>query len=153
MNIQIITLGPMRVASIYAFGTDPRQESWQKLVDWAGPKGLLARKSEFPVFGFNNPGRRPGSLKYGYELWIKIGPEIEQEGNIRIVEFNGGSYAVTRYKSARETDNALVAWGNLIRWCKENRYRPGSHQALEKFVTRVYNTEDFILDLYYPIAY
>jgi effector-binding domain-containing protein len=154
MNVQIVTLGPMRLASVYAFGTDPRREAWEKLVDWVGPRGFLNRKNEHPVFGFNNPSPNSGSPKYGYELWIKVGSEVQQDGELRIIEFDGGSYAVARCKVCKEAyENITAAWKNLIEWCKNNNYRPGYHQALEKFVTRGGKLDDFILDLYYPIIY
>jgi DNA gyrase inhibitor GyrI len=154
MNVQIVTLGPMRVASIYAFGIDPRKDAFEKLLDWAGPQDFLNRKNEHPIFGFNNPGPRSGNARFGYELWMKVGAEIEQKGDLRIIEFNGGSYAVTRCKTSEEKyENMTTTWTNLAEWCKNNNYKSGYHQALEKFVTRGDKTDELILDLYYPVIY
>jgi DNA gyrase inhibitor GyrI len=154
MNVQIVRLGPMRVASVNTFGIDPRKTAWKKLVDWDVPRGFLDRTHEHPVFGFKNSSLASGSPKYGYELWIKVGPEIKHEGELRVFEFDGGSYAVARCKIGAEAyENIKAVWNNLSEWCKNNNYKPGCHQALEKFVTRSDTLDDFILDLYYPIIY
>ena len=154
MNVQIVTLGPMRVASIYAFGTDPRKAAWEKLSNWAGPRGFLDKKNEHPIFGFTSSSPSPRSQQYGYELWMKVGAEIEQQRELRIIDFNGGSYAVTRCKNSEKTyENITAIWKELGEWCKNNNLKSGYHQALEKFVTRGGKLDDLILDLYYPIIY
>jgi effector-binding domain-containing protein len=154
MNVQIVTLGPMRVASIYAFGTDPRKDAFEKLLDWSGPRGFLNRKNEHPIFGFNNPALSSKGPKYGYELWIKVGEEIEPTQDIRILDFKGGPYAVTRYETNGETiKNTSVAWQKLTDWCKKNNYRLGYHQELEKFIRIGAKSNDYILDLHCPIVY
>ena len=142
----------MRVASVYAFGTNPEGEAWKKLVAWAKPKGLLNNIDEHPIFGFNNPNPVSEDSKYGYELWIKVTPEIEPEGETRIIEFLGGLYAVARCEALGEPyKNIPSTWQSLADWCKENNHKLGYHHALERFITSGDKPDNLVLDLYCPI--
>ena len=57
LDVRIIKLEPMRVASLYGFGEQPETEAWEKLVAWGEPKGYLDehKKHRTRIFGFNNP--------------------------------------------------------------------------------------------------
>ena len=61
LDVRIVELEPMRVASFHAFGESPELKASKKLVDWAKPKGLLDAKGTHRIFGFNNPDPSPGS--------------------------------------------------------------------------------------------
>jgi hypothetical protein len=89
-EIRRVTLPAMRMASVHGFGQGPELRAWEKLEAWAGPKGYLDDREAHPIFGFNNPNPSPGSPNYGYEFWMKVGPEEEPEGDVRIVDFDGG---------------------------------------------------------------
>ena len=54
-KIDIVRLDPMRVANAYGFGVDPEALAWEKLVEWASPRGFLDDMATHPIFGFNNP--------------------------------------------------------------------------------------------------
>ena len=151
-DIQIVKLEPMRAASVYAFGLSPEGEAWNKLVEWAKPKGLLNSVNEHPIFGFNNPSPLSLNSRYGYELWIKVSSEIEPYGEVRIIEFRGGPYAVTRCEALGQPyKNIPAAWQYLVDWCKINNHHLGYHQYMEKFISAGDNPDNLILDLYCPI--
>ncbi len=152
-SIRIVRLEPMRVASFYAFGESPETAVWDKLAAWAEPKGLLANIEAHPIIGFDNPSPTPASPKYGYELWIKIGTNVEPEGEMRVVEFCGGIYAVTRCPVLGDPFHTIpAAWQQLGEWCKKNNLKYGYHQALEQYLTRADNLDSLVLDLYCPIV-
>jgi DNA gyrase inhibitor GyrI len=153
LNVQIINLEPMLAASVYAFGTNPEEKAWKKLAQWAEPKGFFDNINEHPIFGFNNPNPLSEGSKYGYELWMKVGPEIEPEEGVRIVEFNGGPYAVARCEALGEPEkNIPSAWQSLADWCKKIELRFGYHQPLEKFIAGSDDPQNLVLDLYCPIV-
>lgn len=58
LDVRIVKLEPMRVASVWAFGESPETEAHEKLRAWAGPKGLLADPKKYRIFGFNTPTHR-----------------------------------------------------------------------------------------------
>ncbi len=151
-KINIIRLEPMRVASAYGFGANPEEIAWQKLVQWAKPKGFLENLVSHPVFGFNNPYPTKNTPRYGYEFWMKVDKEIEPEGDIRIYEFFGGLYAVTRCEAQGHPEqNIPEGWKSLSTWCKDKNHPLGPHPALERFLTRPDDPMNLVMDLCCPI--
>ena len=150
LDVQIVTLEPMRVASVRAVSENPEEDAWARISAWAEPKGLLDDPAKNPVFGFNNPNPSPGRKEYGYEFWICVGPEIESEGVVEIKEFKGGLYAVTTCRKL-----ALVGetWMKLWKWVQSDlcKYRWRKTHELEKPHDPRASAEDLVLDLYLPI--
>ena len=152
-QVQIVRLEPLHVAAGYGFGSSPEEQAWKKLLDWAGGKGLLDNVTAHRFFGFNNPSPAPGSPNYGYELWIMVGPDVEPEGEVRILNVPGAHYAVTRCKVPEgELDNIGATWKKLAAWREDSKYKCGSHQWLEQSVSLYSPGVGFILDLYLPIT-
>ena len=159
LKVRIIRLEPMRVASVRVISETPERDAWEKMRAWAEPRGLLEDVEEHPVFGFNNPDPSPDRKEYGYEFWIRVGPDIEPEGEIKVKDFAGGLYAVTTCKIKEELSSEffqkhgfLESWKNLHDWVQSSKYGSGTHQPLEKSHDPMASEEELILDLYYPIA-
>ena len=157
LDVRIVELKAMRVASVYAFGDSPETAAWDKLVAWISRKDLADQLDNHRIFGFNNPNPSPGSPNYGYEFWITVGPDVEPEEDVRIEEFRGGLYAITRcevkgepYKTIPET------WKQLVQWLVDSKYKHASHQWVEEHIwpppDQPQQIEELILDLYAPIA-
>jgi DNA gyrase inhibitor GyrI len=150
LDVRIETLPPMRVASAYGFGPHPEDIAHQKMTAFLKSKGLLeGYGSKILHYGFNNPNPSSGSPNYGYEIWALIPPDVEPEGDIRVVEFNGGLYAVTRFENL---DNIGRVWGELVRWRENSPYQHASHQWLEHLLNPLENDPaKFVFELYLPI--
>lgn len=150
LDVRIVTLDPMRVASVLGFGPSPEIAAWQKLAQWAEPRGLLAGADRPRIFGFNNPSPSPASPNYGYELWIEAGPELESDDQVQIKQFDGGLYAVTRCQGV---ETITETWKQLVAWLAASPYRQAHHQWLEEHLTATDTPpEELILDLYAPVA-
>lgn len=153
LEVKIINLPPMRVASAHAFSSSPETDAWKKLSAWAEPKGLMADPHNAQVFGFNNPDPSPGSPNYGYEFWIAIAPEVQPEGDIQVKEFKGGKYAVTRCEVRSPWDDIPSTWKKLVAWFEASPYQHGNHQWLEKHLLPLEKPgEIFTLELYLPLS-
>ena len=148
LDVRIVNLPAMKMASAYGFGASPEEVAWKKLLDWAGANNLL-EKQGVRFFGFNNPNPSPGSPNYGYEQWMTIDSTVEVSGEIKTVDFLGGLYAVTRCKLPQIGE----AWQALAEWNDTSTYTFGSHQWLEESITPI-NTpfDDVIMDIYLPIS-
>lgn len=96
LEVSIVKLEPMTVATARAVSESPERDAWEKLRTWAELHGLFDDIEEHPVFGFNNPNPSPDRRDYGYEYWIRVDPDAAGSGEIEIKEFAGGRYAVTR---------------------------------------------------------
>lgn len=150
LNVRIVQLEPMRVASAYGFGPSPEMVAWQNLVNWAKPKGFMDDSENHRIFGFNNPDPSSGSPNYGYEFWLEVGPDVAPEGEIRVLEFAGGLFAVT---GCVGVENITATWKKLVEWLAESRYGNGRHQWLEQHLSPDGTPfEALQLDLFIPIT-
>ena len=148
LNVRVVKLEPMRVASAHGFGANPEEQSWKKLFDWAGRHGLLDNPQAHRYFGFNNPNPSPGSPNYGYEEWMTVGPEVEAGGEVKIKNVSGGLYAVTRWENI---PNPQI-WQQLVLWRENSPYKAAHHQWLEECFNPLDPLDKLIFDLYLPIA-
>ena len=155
LNVRIVKLEPMRVASFHGFGTSPEHQAAENLIAWAGPKGLLDAGGKHRIFGFDNPCPSPGSPNYGYEFWITIEPHVKPEEAIEIKEIPEGLYAVARCEVHGNPGDIIPAtWERLGAWHEESIYGRGSHECLEEHISPCPFTvsDNFVLDLYLPIT-
>ena len=151
LDVKIVKLEPMRVASFHAFGESPELEAAKKLVDWAKPEGLLDAEGTHRIFGFNNPDPSPGSPNYGYEFWIDIGPDYQVEKDVTVKEFGGGVYGAVRVKGV---ENIAPAWRKIMEWQPGSKYQWAKNQYLEEHIApRPFSVTDkeLVLDLYFPL--
>jgi DNA gyrase inhibitor GyrI len=158
LQVEIVKLEPMTVASIQAISKTPEEDAWKKVVAFAEPKGLLKDLKKNPIFGFNNPDPKKGEDEYGYEFWIRIDPDMKLDEGVTKKKFGGGTYAVTRCNLTKEAASpflqehgALESWVRLGEWFKSSGYKMGKQQCLEKSVNPNKPNEDLLLDLYWPI--
>lgn len=153
LEVRIVELAPMRVASFLGFGESPEVEAWEKLFAWAKPRGLLDDSEQHRLFGFNNPDPSAGSPNYGYETWIVLDPGAEPESAERVLSFDGGLYAVTRCEVPKGRFEVIGAtWKKLVTWREDSKYKGGTHQWLEENLWTDLPDTEFVLDLYLPIA-
>lgn len=156
LDVQVVKLESMRVASVWGFGESPEDEAWQKLKAWASPKGLLDDPQKHPIFGFNNPNPSAGSPNYGYELWIVVDDAVKPEGETRLKDFEGGLYGVAKCVVPKGNFDVIgQTWKKLAVWREDSHYKCASHQWLEKSVFDPLADDpkvELILDLYLPIV-
>ena len=150
LEVRIVRIEPMQVAAVLGFGASPEGLAWDKMRAWLEATHLLEDGKPHRFFGFNNPSPSAGSPNYGYELWVTVDETVQPEGEVKLKEFSGGLYAVTRCKGV---DNIFPTWQQFVRWREESRYRSANHQWLEEHFGALGGPlEDLVLDLYLPIA-
>ena len=149
IEVRIIKLEPMRMLSSYGYGSNPESIAWDKLIAFCLEKGLFEEDNYRPTYGFNNPNPSVGSPNYGYEIWLPVDKNLQPEGDLRIVDFPGGLYAVTRFKNL---ENIGAVWGELVKWRESSKYKHATHQWLEHLIEGAEGPpEGFVFDLYLPI--
>jgi AraC family transcriptional regulator len=148
LDVRIVQLEPMRVGTAHGFSTGPEEQATNKILAFMEAKGLTF--DDVRWFGFNNPDPSPGSPNYGYDVWITVGPDLEGEGEVEIKDFEGGLYAVTRF---RDLNNIGQVWRQLVLWREDSPYKRGYHQWLENLLTHPGTPiQEFVFDLYMPIV-
>ena len=148
LDVKIVTLEPMRVASFRAVSESPEHEAAEMLIEWATGKGILGDLEKHPIYGFNNPNPMKGKKEYGYEFWIKVDEDYNEE-NISVKDIPGGRYAVT---TCRDLSEIGELWMSLSNWVKENGYEFRQEaECLEKTHNIGAADNQLVLDLYEPI--
>jgi DNA gyrase inhibitor GyrI/DNA-binding transcriptional ArsR family regulator len=158
MQVRVVKLKPMRVASVRAMSRTPESDAWLKMRAWAEPRGLLENPEEHLVFGFNSPNPTPGKEEYGYEFWIAVSSDIEPEGDVTIKEFDGGLFAVTTCNLKEETESEffrehgyLESYKNLKDWVKSSKYKLRKGPCLERAHDPSASEEELVLEIHMPI--
>lgn len=129
LNVRIVRLPAMRVISAYGFGTSPENEAAAKMEAFLQEKGLLADYgSKIQHYGFNNPSPSCGSPNYGYEIWATVPESVEPSGDLQVVQFEGGLYAMTRFQNLERIGEV---WSQLVQWREASVYREACNQCLE----------------------
>ncbi len=152
LDVRIVRLEPMRVASAHGFGQIPEEIAWNKILAFAAAKNLLNMPEGPRFFGFNNPNPAPGSPNYGYEQWMTVGPDVEGAGDVKIKEIPSRLYAVARCEGL---DTIGEDWRQLVTWFEDSHYKKPAHfyEGLEELLVPPDGSyEDYVFDLYLPIA-
>lgn len=147
MEVKIVELEPMRVASFRAISKSPEHEAAQMLATWAQDRGYLEDLEKNPVFGFDNPSPTKGKKEYGYEFWIKVSGDFDEE-NVNLKDVEGGRYLVTTCESLSVIGEK---WKQLANWLKTSEYKFRDVECLEKTHDFSASEEELVLDLYLPI--
>ncbi len=147
LNVRIERLEPMRVASVQVVSERPETEAWEKLKAWAEPQGLLKDPKQHPVFGFNNPNPSPERKEYGYEFWIRVGPEAASEGSVTVKEVDGGRFAAMTHRGYPSPQ----VWKQLWDWVHSSGYRWRKAHELERIHDPLGSGAEVTFDLYLPI--
>ncbi len=149
IQVEIVRLDPMRLISAYGFGPEPEAAATEKMKNFLLNHQLWEPGTAWNTYGFNNPDPSPGSPNYGYEIWFPVNNTIEPEGDLRVIDFQGGLYAVTRFRNLNQIGQV---WGALVQWRETSKYQIGSHQWLEKMLCAPdLPPEEYEFDLYLPI--
>jgi DNA gyrase inhibitor GyrI len=142
LEVTLIELPPMRVASFNAYSSSPEHDAYRKML----ARGVLTYPENQRIFGFNNPGPSPGSPNYGYEFWLTVGPEVSGDDEVQIKEVPAGTYAVLHCESL-----AVIGerWQQLVHWREASPYRLGPEQCLEEHLGPIFSQdgEPLALDL------
>jgi DNA gyrase inhibitor GyrI len=135
LAVKIVQLEPVYVASFPAYGPEPENEAWEKLVAWAKPLGLLEEPEKHRIFGFDTAGPSPSSENRGYEFWIEVEPGSQTDGDVKVIPFSGGKYAVYRIAKVGDPwDTIPQAWKALVLWQEDSPYKMGRAQCLEEHI-------------------
>ncbi len=153
-NVEIVNLPPLRVASFYAYSTSPEKEALSKLKAWALAHSCWQEAPARRIFGFDNPNQEPGSPNRGYEFWITVGEEIQEDEEVKIKEFAGGLYATLVCEVKGYPYEIIPAkWQELVKWMESRHYKFGNYPCLEEHLSRgETSSDDFTLVLFLPIV-
>jgi AraC family transcriptional regulator len=153
MDVRIETVPVMRVAFMRHIGPY-RQVGriWERLMAWAGPRGLLGPRTLCIGIGHDDPHVTPPD-KVRYDACITVDEHFQPEGEVGVQEVGGGEYAVTTHRGPYEklTETYAPLCGE---WLPASGREPRADPAFEIFRNTPQDTapEDLRTDIYLPLA-
>lgn len=128
LSVHIEQLEPLHVCTISITSETPEGEAIDALLDWARPQGLLAGSYRF--FGYDNCQPHPN---HRYTTLLTVDKDIQQSGDVEIMDVPGGQYAVTEVRGVEQIG---PAWRQLENWVKESGYAFGDQPGLEEYIDK-----------------
>lgn len=161
MIVKIVQLPRFRAVSFHAKDSEtPEEEAWAKLRSWAEPRRLFDNPTLHQVFGRNNPMPIDQPRLRGYEFWITIPDDFALEGDVSVVDFPGGLYAVVTSKGIEQMQSN---WQKLIDWVQNHQeytfgYPEGYDYPNQPSLELEHHLEPYavgqglsLIDYYFPI--
>jgi AraC family transcriptional regulator len=152
MDVRIETFPPRRVAFVRHVGPYRQVHSaWEKLIAWAGPRGLMGPNTLAIGVAHDDPDVTPKD-KIRYDACITVDQPLTPEGEVGVQEVGGGEYAVTTHRGPYENVSQT-----LVRLCGE--WLPTSRRELRSSpclaILRNFPPdtlpEDLLTDIYLPL--
>lgn len=94
MQVNVENFTPRRVAFMRHIG--PYQDvgaTWQRLMAWAGPRGIFGPDTQMLGLAYDNPQVTPAD-KLRYDACVTVGAGVQPQGEVGVQEIAGGDYAV-----------------------------------------------------------
>jgi AraC family transcriptional regulator len=126
--------------------------AWQKLMTWAGPRGLFFRPGVM-ILGIchDDPDVTPPE-KIRYDCCITVGDDVTAEGEIGVQTLDPGEYAVVTHRGPYEGLGETYRW-LYGRWLPESGREPRHAPPFEVYRNSPTNTppEQLVTDIYLPL--
>ncbi len=152
MDVQIKEVPARKVVFVRHTGPYPEcGKAWEKLCDWAGPRGLFQPGTEFIGLSYDDPEVTPPD-KIRYDACLTTEADVQPEGEIGVQTIEAGLYAVTThhgsYMKLCETYAALCG-----QWAPASGYEICSAPSMEIYLNSPEDTpeDELLTDIYVPI--
>ena len=152
MDVRTETVDPMKVVFMRHVG--PYVEvgpTWEKLMAWAGPRGLMGPSTKCLGISHDDPDVTPAD-KIRSDACVVVDREIETEGDVGRQEIPGGEYAVVTHRGPYEELNRT--WKGLMGgWFPKSGREPGTGPCFEVYRNspQTAKPEDLLTDIYVPL--
>lgn len=151
-KIEVKQMNGLKLAGIKHVGDFNKiGEAYDRLMKWAGPKGLLSSPNMHTVTLYHDDPKVTEMAKVRQSACITVEDEIKPEGEITNVVVNAGRYAVGRFEiSVTEFEQA---WDSMCLWVAESGYtsRDGDYFELYHNDHMEHPERKFILDICLPV--
>ncbi len=132
MNVAVKEMEPVRVAyfrNIGAYSPELIGPCFQKLMAWAGPRGLIDGKNLVMGASWDDPSVTP-EQNCRYDACISLPEGFEPDDQVSVRTMDGGQYAIYR---CEVFDNRFdIPWTELMRdWLPNSGYQPDDKPSIE----------------------
>jgi AraC family transcriptional regulator len=125
--------------------------TWDRLLAWAGPRGLLGPRTQFLGIDHDNPHVTPPD-RLRYDACVTLDRPLAPEGEVGVQEVPGGEYAVVTHRGPYETLSETYArlYGD---WLPRSGREPADTPSFQAYRNTPRDTapDDLLTDVYVPL--
>jgi len=148
-NIEIKQIPKMQLAGINSIGFQNIASSYDKLIQWAAPKGLMTNPKMITIY--YDSAKTVAHDKVRTIACLLLKEPIETSGEVTLLTLIPGKCIVRRMELGMMEFES--AWKNLFLWMQENEYQVSDKNPFEIYHN---NNQDhpekkFIVDLCIPV--
>jgi AraC family transcriptional regulator len=153
METNVIVKELPEMQAIYCRHTgafDKIHEAFSKLMQFAGPRGLIGKDSHTATVYHDDPSVTEIS-KVRQSACLIVNEDVKVAGEIGKMTIKGGKYAVGHFEI--DVTGFENAWNTMCVWMTESGYEPGEGNPYEFYYADPENHPEhkFVLDICIPV--
>ncbi|MEK6154214.1 AraC family transcriptional regulator [Flavobacteriaceae bacterium 3-367] len=150
-KIKIVERPLQHLACITHIGEQGLENTFERLVKWAKPKGLLQNPEAKLARVFHDSFKVTAAEKVRMSACILLDEPMGAEGEIGPAQIEKGKFIMGRFEILPHAFEQ--AWSSLFVWMNEEGYRKAAQNPFEIYHNdyREHPENKFIVDLYIPI--
>ncbi|MFN8274667.1 MAG: AraC family transcriptional regulator [Flavobacteriaceae bacterium] len=150
-EIQIVTMPDRYLAYLTHIGVDALEESFEKIIQWALPKGLLDQQDTYVCRVFHDSFKITDPAKVRMSIGIAAHHKMPAQGLVQQTSWPGGRTLVARFTI--EPPEFEASWNSLFIWMSEKGYQKADRNPFEIYHNNFneHPEQKCIVDLCIPI--
>ncbi|MFI1744561.1 AraC family transcriptional regulator [Thalassobellus sediminis] len=150
-KIEIKETPELKLASIIQIGVDGIEHTFERLIKWAIPKGLMNHPEAKLARVFHDSFKITAPNKVRMSIGLLTNEPFENEGEIILETIKKGKRIVARFEIT--PNDFEKSWSSLFIWMNENGYKKATQNPFEIYHNdfRTHPDNKFIVDFYIPI--
>ena len=150
-KVEVKQMPGFNLAYITHIGDKGLDKAFEKLIKWAGPKGLMEKPDLKLATVYYDSFKVTDSNKVRMSACIILDEEVETEGEIGLTSMEGGKCIVARFEIG--VFEFEKSWSSLFIWMNENGYRKADRHPFEIYHNNFneHPEKKFIVDMCIPV--
>jgi AraC family transcriptional regulator len=151
-NIEIKTMPEMNLAYITAMGIKEMKGAFGRLMQWAGPKGMLANPNMKMATVYHDSFKTTAPEKVQMSAAILLDQPVKPDGEVHTRTIAEEKCIVGRFEI--KVEEFEKAWTGMFLWMNENGYEKSNSNPYEIYYNdfMTHPEQKFILDICIPIV-
>ena len=149
-KIEIREMPKMNLAYVSSTGAQNLQNSYQKLMQWAIPRGLMNEKPVMVTI-YHDSFKVTDHNKVRMSACILLDVPVQTEGEVGLTFIEKGKYIVGSFEIG--LDEFEKSWTGLFVWMNENGYKKADRDPFEIYHNNFqeHPQHKAIVDFYIPV--